>query len=112
MPVLSRDSLQWAITHPYPPRKGCALSPPISRSVIGSTTDFGSVSFGSIPDGKTFYWIKKGSGMLVAIMIMVVLNTLFTMACVGHLSSIEKLLTVLAQAKIDEIKMWSNSGGK
>ena len=50
--------------------------------------------------------------MLVTIMILMVLNTLFIMACVGHLSSIEKLLAMLAQAKVEELKIWSNSGGK
>lgn len=41
-----------AFANPEPPA-GCALSPlPFSRGVIGSTTDFGSVSFGSSPDGK------------------------------------------------------------
>lgn len=55
-PVLS-EKIQfkaWLAGSPLPPPKGCVLPPPISRSVIGSTTDFGSVSFGSIPDGKAF----------------------------------------------------------
>lgn len=54
--VLSEDSgrdIRHSQTLVTPETAGCALSPFISRSVIGSTTDFGSVSFGSIPDGKT-----------------------------------------------------------
>lgn len=43
---------------------------------------------------------------------MVVLNMLFTMACVGHLSKIENIANVILQAKVDEMKLWSNSGGK
>lgn len=50
--------------------------------------------------------------MLVAILVIVVLQMLFTMACVGHLSKIERILGALAQAKVQELQMWSNAGGK
>ena len=50
--------------------------------------------------------------MLVAILVIVVLQMLFTMACVGHLAKIERITVTLAQAKLQELQMWSGSGGK
>lgn len=48
--------------------------------------------------------------MLVAILILMVFQMLFTMALVGHLSSIEKMIKALISAKVEEIKMWNNRG--
>jgi len=45
--------------------------------------------------------------MITAIMVMVIFNMLFTMAMVGHTSSIEKLLKSLVEAKIAEMKMFN-----
>lgn len=45
--------------------------------------------------------------MLVAIMIMTVLCTLFSMACAGHLANIEKLLKSLCEAKVAELNMFN-----
>ncbi len=50
--------------------------------------------------------------MLTAIMVMTVLIMLFSMAAVGHLSKIEKILGAIAHAKIEEMKMWSGSERK
>lgn len=47
--------------------------------------------------------------MILAIMIFVILQTLFIMALVGHLSTVEKLLIQLTQAKVEEMKMWSSN---
>ena len=44
--------------------------------------------------------------MLTAIMVIVVLNTLFSMACAGHLSNIEKLTKAMVEAKVAELNMW------
>lgn len=40
-------------------------------------------------------------------MVMNVLIMLFSMAAVGHLAKIEKILAALTQAKLEEMKMWS-----
>lgn len=48
--------------------------------------------------------------MLTAIMVFVVLNTLFCMAAVGHLSNVEKMLKALTEAKLAELKMWHGKG--
>lgn len=45
--------------------------------------------------------------MLVAIMILLIFNMLFTIAAVGHLSGIQKILTSLAEAKIAEMKLFN-----
>lgn len=45
--------------------------------------------------------------MLTAILCVSVFNLLFTMAMVGHLSTIEKILKALVQAKINEMNMWN-----
>ena len=44
--------------------------------------------------------------MLVTIMILMVLNTLFVMAAVGHMANIEKTVNSLVDAKLEEMKMW------
>lgn len=44
--------------------------------------------------------------MVTAIMVMNVLIMLFSMATVGHLSKIEKILAALTQAKLEELKLW------
>lgn len=48
--------------------------------------------------------------MLTAIMVLMVLNTLFTMAAVGHLSNVEKIAKSLADSRIAELKMWTDGG--
>lgn len=45
--------------------------------------------------------------MLTAIMIFLILNTLFTMACVGHLSNVEKYMKCLAEAKVAELNIFN-----
>jgi hypothetical protein len=79
----------------------CTLSPLISRSVTGSTVDFGSASFGSIPDGKT-----RKVKMIVAIFILLLLDTLLLMSAVSHLSVLRELSKVQTEAKLQELKMW------
>ena len=79
----------------------CTLSPLISRSVTGSTVDFGSASFGSIPDGKT-----RKEKMLTAIFVLLLLDTLFIMSAVSHLSTLRELSKVQTEAKLAELKMW------
>lgn len=44
--------------------------------------------------------------MLVAIMVILIFQTLFTMAIVGHIGSLEKLVKSLTEAKIEEMRMW------
>lgn len=44
--------------------------------------------------------------MLTAILVLLVFQTLFVMALVGHISAIEKMLKALAEAKVEELKMW------
>ncbi len=44
--------------------------------------------------------------MLTAILVLLVFQTLFVMALVGHISAIEKMLKALSEAKVEELKMW------
>lgn len=48
--------------------------------------------------------------MLVAILVLIVFQTLFIMACAGHLAKIEKYQELLLQAKQTELKIWSGNG--
>lgn len=45
--------------------------------------------------------------MLTAILVLLVFQTLFVMALVGHISAIEKLMKALAEAKVEELKLWN-----
>lgn len=45
--------------------------------------------------------------MLIAILVFSVLTTIFTMACAGHLSNLEKLTKSLVEAKLAELKMFN-----
>lgn len=45
--------------------------------------------------------------MLTAILVLLVFHTLFSMALVGHISNIEKLLKSLTEAKLAELKMFN-----
>lgn len=45
--------------------------------------------------------------MLTAILVMVVLNALFSMACAGHLSNIEKLTKSLVDAQLAELNLFN-----
>jgi hypothetical protein len=44
--------------------------------------------------------------MLTAILVFLIFNTLFTMALVGHVATVEKLMKALTEAKIAEMKMF------
>lgn len=49
--------------------------------------------------------------MLIAILVLMVFHLLFTMALVGHISSIEKIVKSMAEAKIEEMKLWRGADG-
>jgi hypothetical protein len=44
--------------------------------------------------------------MLTAILVLLVFHTLFSMALVGHISNIEKMMKALLEAKVAEMKMF------